>query len=108
MMKNDLKVCHRNLTEEQNVMQELKRIRDTKGIEAEKLKNDGLYYYAEHEKLLQENFRLKTQYENGVSDNRRVQATKIDIDSRLKEFNNKISEVTLYLATLREDEKILH
>ena len=45
----------------------MKRVVDTKSIEIERMKDDSMYLYAEHEKLLEENYRMRTQYENGLA-----------------------------------------
>ena len=69
---------------------ELKRSLNSKLIEIEKLKKEGLSLYTDNEKLLNEHYRLRSQEEEIVHEIRKLAEAIRDYEGRVSEINRKV------------------
>jgi hypothetical protein len=69
---------------------ELKRLLHSKIIEVEKLKKEGLSLHADNEKLLNEQYRLRSQQDELSHEIRKLGEAIRDYEGRLGDINRKV------------------
>jgi chromosome segregation ATPase len=90
MLRAELRNTTNELGEVESEECELKKLLNSKLIEIEKLKKEGISLHGDNEKLLNEHYRLRAHEDEILHEIKKLSETIRDYEARLSEINRKI------------------